>query len=115
MKALIIPALTLLLLTGCSALPLRPEANSVMIVTDKPDAATCKYLGETIGSEGNWVSGDYTSNKEMMIGARNDLRNQAYAMGGNIVHLQQVNSSQAWGALGTTNISIAGIVYRCSK
>lgn len=107
--------LMLVLLTGCTALPLRPEANSVMIVTDKPDMTKCKYLGETIGSEGNWATGDYTSNKDLMIGARNDIRNQAYDMGGNTVHMQHVNSAQAWGSLGTTNISIAGIVYKCSE
>ena len=102
-----------LFLAGCSARPLKPEATSVMIVINKPDTARCQYLGEITGSPGNWVADDYTSNEVLMVGASNDLRNQAYEMGGNTIHLQQVDDSSAWNILGTTSISITGLVYHC--
>ncbi|EAA9593782.1 DUF4156 domain-containing protein, partial [Salmonella enterica] len=31
-----------------------------------------------MGSQGNWFTGDVTSNKNLVIGARNELRNEAY-------------------------------------
>ena len=105
--------LMVVLIAGCSALPLKPEAGSVTIVIDKPDAAQCTYLGKITGSPGNWVTEDYTSNEVLMVGASNDLRNQAYDMGGNTIHLQKVDDSSVWVLPGTTSISVTGVVYHC--
>ena len=105
--------LMVLLIAGCSALPLKPEASSVLIVINKPDTDQCTYLGEIIGSPGNWVTEDYTSNEALMVGASNDLRNQAYDMGGNTIHLQKVDDSSAWVLPGTASISVTGLVYHC--
>ncbi len=111
MKVNIRWGLMLLLVAGCSARPLKPEAGSVMIVINKPDTARCEYLGGIIGSPGNWITEDYASNEVLMLGAGNDLRNQAYDMGGNTIHLRQVDDASAW--MGAASISITGLVYRC--
>lgn len=100
------------LLVGCSAISPTREGKSVELVTEKP-AANCKQLGDAIGSQGNWFTGDYTSNKNLLLGARNDLRNKAAEMGGNVVWVQNSANTNAWGSLGTTNTTVLGVVYRC--
>jgi hypothetical protein len=101
-------------LAGCAATPVLQEAQHVDIVNDAPDKVRCKYLGEVVGSQGNWFTGDYTSNKNLVVGARNELRNEAHKLGGNTVHIQDMKNSSAWGSLGTTNTTAIGRVYRCS-
>ena len=101
-----------LLLVGCSAAPLNPQAAHVELHTEKPSGA-CQSLGEAVGDQGNWVTGDFTSNKDLLLGARNSLRNKAAEMGGNYVWLQNTLNASAWGSLGTTNTTAVGIVYRC--
>lgn len=102
------------LLSGCAAIPVSPQAASVELSNDKP-TGVCNQLGEVVGSQGNWVSGNYTSNTNLMTGARNDLRNKASALGGNYVWVQNTSNSAAWGGNGTTNTLLVGIAYKCAK
>src|SRR4051812_23500838 len=74
----------IILLSACSAIQTTPDSALIELVNDKPQA-DCRALGEAIGSQGNFFTGNYTSNKNLMIGARNDLRNQAANLGGNLV------------------------------
>lgn len=39
-------------------------------------------LGEVAGSQGNWITGAYTSDKNLLVGARNDLRNETFELDG---------------------------------
>ncbi len=106
--------LATLIFWGCSAKSSSPQVlRSVEIVNEPVDRNRCTFLGEAVGSQGNWLTGDLTSNKNLMVGARNDLRNQAYKMGGNIVYIQEFKNSSAYKALGTTNTTAIGKVYRC--
>lgn len=104
--------LPVFLFAGCSAISTTPEGKSVELVTEKPPG-NCKPLGDVVGSQGNWFTGDYTSNKNLLVGARNDLRNKAAEMGGNYVWVQDSNNTNAWGGLGTTNTTVLGVVYSC--
>jgi hypothetical protein len=104
--------LSVFLFAGCSAISTTPEGKSVELVTQNPPG-NCKPLGDVVGSQGNWFTGDYTSNKNLLVGARNDLRNKAAEMGGNYVWVQDSNNTNAWGSLGTTNTTVLGVVYRC--
>lgn len=104
--------LPVFLFSGCSAISTTPEGKSVELVTEKPPG-NCKPLGDVVGSQGNWFTGDYTSNENLLVGARNDLRNKAAEMGGNYVWVQDSNNTNAWGSLGTTNTTVLGVVYRC--
>lgn len=112
MSAVFSVLLSVLLLAGCSANPTTPQGKSVELVTEKP-TGNCKPLGDAVGSQGNWFTGDYTSNKNLLVGARNDLRNKAAEMGGNYVWVQNSSNTNAWGSLGTTNTTVLGVVYRC--
>lgn len=100
-------------LVGCSANQVMPEANGVEIVNQKPNKEKCAFLGEVVGSQGNWFTGDYTSNENLVIGARNELRNETYKLGGNIVYIQDMKNTNAWGSLGTTNTTAIGKAYKC--
>jgi len=107
--------LTGFFLAGCSAIQLSPEAASIEIVNEIPNKKTCKFLGEIVGSQGNWFTGDFTSNENLVMGARNELRNKAYKLGGNVVYMQDMKNTNAWGSLGTTNTTAIGKVYKCKK
>jgi hypothetical protein len=102
-------------LSGCSAIKVNPQAMNIELVNDAPDKAKCVFLGEVIGSQGNWATGDFTSNKNLVIGARNELRNEAYKLGGNIVYIQDMKNTNAYGSLGTTNTTAVGKVYNCKQ
>jgi hypothetical protein len=102
------------LLVGCAAVPVSEEARGIELVNDKPDMSKCKFLGEVTGSQGNWITGDLTPNKNLIEGARNKLRNEAHKLGGNIVYVQGVTSQGSWGSLGLDNSTIIGKTYKCS-
>lgn len=91
-----------------------PGAETVELVNERPDQSQCKFLGEVVGSQGNWLTGDLTSNKDLIIGARNELRNEAYKLGGNLVYIQDLQNTNAHGSLGTTNTTGVGKAYKCS-
>ena len=111
--------LIFLLFQGCSAISLNPGADKIRVTREEPK--DCEYLGEVIGSQGNWFTGGSTSNKNLELGARNDLKNNAHKMGGNVVVLltdragvsgygnQYGGSSSA-----QTNVTITGAVFKCS-
>ncbi len=61
------------------------------------------------------MTGDFTSNKNLVIGARNELRNEAYKLRANIVYIQDMSNTNAHGSLGTTNTTAIGKAYRCIK
>jgi hypothetical protein len=102
-------------LMGCAATQITREAQVVEMVNEKPNPEKCKFVGEIIGSQGNWFTGDFTSNKNLVVGARNELRNEAYKLGANIVYIQDMKNTNAWGSLGTTNTTAVGKAYECSK
>lgn len=106
-------AASLLVLVGCASISARPGAERINIVTEKPNPKECKLLGEVAGSQGNWFTGGYTSDKNLMVGARNDLRNATYEMGGNTVYLQNISNSGRFMASGTSNTTVVGYAYKC--
>lgn len=75
-----------LALTACSANSLNYGAEQVRVMTSEP-GKECSYLGDITGSQGNFFTGGWTSNSNLETGARNDLKNKAYKMGGNTVVL----------------------------
>jgi hypothetical protein len=113
MKNSCILFVVVILLVGCSATPVSNEARGVELVNDKPDTSKCEFLGEVLGSQGNWFTGDLTPNKNLISGARNNLRNEAHKLGGNLVHVQDVTSEGGWGSIGLDNSTIIGKAYKC--
>ncbi|MCC2644884.1 MAG: hypothetical protein K0R94_662, partial [Burkholderiales bacterium] len=81
---LILPCLAVVV--GCSSIETNPQSSKVLVSHNKPPKG-CKYIGEAVGNQGNFVSGAWTSNANLEKGAMNDLRNKANEMGANYVQL----------------------------
>lgn len=94
-------------LSGCSANEVITDAGDIDIVLEKPDSAVCKYLGEVTGSQGNWFTGAFTPDINLANGARNELRNEAIKLGGNVVYMQDSNNTYF-------NNNAIGKIYLCS-
>lgn len=131
-----------LLIVGCAAINLQPNADKVIVSAAHKVPSNCQYLGQVAGNQGNSFTGGWTSNKNMAIGAMNDLRNKAAALGGNYVALltnQASNTGSSGGGFGgsfggnsgigfdgfdegfdggsfeQTNVTNIGNVYKCSE
>ena len=107
-------------MAGCAAAPLIPGSERVRITNSEP-GKECKFLGDVTGIQGNFFSGPWTSNENLETGARNDLKNKAAAMGGNVVAIltqragQTGSSGQYGGSIEQTNVAIGGNVYSCPE
>ena len=110
--------LALVLMAGCAATPLKPGAELVRVTHIEPTSG-CKWLGDVTGSQGNSFVGQYTTNANLETGARNDLKNKAAALGGNLVVLitERVGRTPDFGLEGgpvhRTDVTLTGSVYRC--
>ncbi|TAL65457.1 MAG: DUF4156 domain-containing protein [Legionella sp.] len=84
-KLISISALTLLI-SGCASISAEPQAARVIA---SPNAAPkqCKYIGQVVGNQGNFLTGGFTSNRNLEEGAMNDLRNRAGKLGANYVQI----------------------------
>ena len=100
--------LLFLVLVGCSATnTLEPSASKVRIYNNIEDKTTCKYVGEVIGTEGVLYNYLFISNYDLTMGARNDLRNQAHALGGNVIEIENKQLGYQ------TSTVYVGNVYDC--
>lgn len=107
----------LLMLAGCSATELTSKGNLVRITSTEP-GNDCEYLGVVTGSQGDMITGAYTSNENLETGALNDLRNKAAEMGGNVIFIVSQRAGQTTdegGAGRQTNVTMTANVYRCQK
>ncbi len=110
-----------LALTGCAATKLQPEATLVRLTHTEPSAEKCRFLGDITGSQGDSIAGLFTTNEDLETGARHDLKNKAYAMGGNVIYILTQRAGQSGslydgdGYSEQTNVTLSGNVYRCSK
>ena len=100
--------LFLLLLTSC-AHTLEESAASVDVYYSLAERTNCDYIGDVIGSDGNFLTFLFISNVDLTQGALNDIRHKALVMGGDSVFilLPQLD-------YGTTT-TFVGSVYRCHK
>ena len=99
-------------LTGCVANSVTEQGQKVVIVQSLPAQYQCTYKGEVVGSQGNWLTGGWTTNRNLALGARNDLRNEAAKLGANIVVIAEtINSTDEQNSL--ENITHVGRAYIC--
>ena len=106
------------LVASCAATSIQPGAEAVRITNTEP-GSECKFLGDVTGSQGNAFTGAVTPNKNLETGARNDLKNKAAALGGNVVMLiteragQTGSFNEGGGSITQTNVTLTGNVYDC--
>jgi len=105
------------LFASCQATPLNPQASRVRMTNVEPKG--CQYLGEVTGNQGGAFEGAYTSNENLEIGARNDMKNKASSMGGNVIVMLTNRAGQtgSYGLYGggshQTNVAYTGTVFKC--
>lgn len=104
------------LFAGCSIAPINPGAETVRLTNVEP-GKECKFLGDVVGNEGDFLRGALISNANLEIGAKNDLKNKAAAMGGNVVNIITQRAGQSGGGTDfgsrQTNVTLSGNVYKC--
>ena len=111
----IITILILGVLSGCAATKLTPGAALVRLTHVEPSSERCQFLGDITGNQDNL----FASSRNLETGARHDLKNQAHAMGGNIVYLLTQRASQSgvliddYGSSDQSSVTLSGNVYRC--
>jgi hypothetical protein len=103
------------LLSACAANPLVPGAEKVDVVTAFKEVKKCSYIADVSGSQGNRFSGTFTTNENLLVGARNAIKNAAYQHGANTVLIQQQQYSQHELSGGTANATLVGKAYRCGS
>ena len=103
-------------LTGCTFVAPnalnKPEYNNIR-VTNLPPPQSCQYLGEVYGSQGNWFSGIFTANVYIIMGAMNDLRNNAAEMGSNYVFIDQLKYMGPGFINGSNYSTFVAQAFRC--
>ncbi|BCG64305.1 MAG: hypothetical protein methR_P2078 [Methyloprofundus sp.] len=99
-------------ITAC-AISLEKGAEIVQLIYQRPSADTCQFIGQTSASDGGMVSGDFMTDAKIHEGAANQMKNKAFAMGGNLVFIQhQFNENKLLTATKTKQTMI-GFVYYC--
>jgi hypothetical protein len=111
-----------LVLAGCASIELDQRASKV-IASPNPAPKGCKYVGQVNGNQGNFFTGQYTSNRNLEIGAMNDMKNQAAKLGANYVQMivnragntgsMSMNDGNGAGGMAQTNVTNMGNAYAC--
>lgn len=107
---------------GCAATSVKPEAARIL-VTRQAAPSDCQFVGTVIGEQGGALTGGWTSNKNLAMGAMNDMKNQAYELGANYVVLENSNAgnTMSFGGGGgifsgsgqQTDVTHTGNAYLC--
>ena len=103
-----------MLIASCSSTKLNLGAEKIKVVTETPK--DCKFIGQVIGSQGNWFSGGVTSNRALEEGAMNDMINKTHKMGGDTLHLLTNRAGvtgDGYGGSSQTNVTMTGAAYKC--
>ena len=102
-----------LLLAGCSSSnELTSAGQNVRFVQEKP-GAECQLLGTATGKQSNWLSGQKGDAGGSMSGAANALRNQAAAMGGNVISGVSRPTQHLVSSFVPSASEMNGQVYKC--
>jgi Domain of unknown function (DUF4156) len=97
---------------ACSSISVNRGAELVR-VTNREPGRECKFLGDVTGSQGNRFTGGFTSDANLETGARNDLKNKGFELGGNVIYLLTQRDSQTADTRDRKNVTLTGNVYRC--
>ncbi|MDH5480490.1 MAG: DUF4156 domain-containing protein [Nitrosomonas sp.] len=104
-----------LILAGCSVISAKSGSQSIKMLLGEHNLSHCQFLGKVTGSSPvNKITGEHPSYTNRLISARNDLRNEAFKLGGNTVHVGRVNNTGRYEIPGVDKkIIIDGKAYFC--
>ena len=106
----------LLIVSGCAAKPLVPGGQNVVLSKEAPPTA-CVFIAEVQGSQGNFWTAEFTSDLDLINGARNEVRNSALTLRADYVKIETESfshntSDDSLG--GTYSAVVIGNAYRCN-
>ncbi len=102
-----------LVLAGCSTgNQLSAAGQGVRFVEEQP-GSECRLLGTATGEQSNWLSGQRGDEGGSMRSAANELRNQAAAMGGNVLFGVSSPSQNLLSSFVPVATKMTGQVYKC--
>ena len=100
----VLAGIAMAVLVGCAAAPLENSAAANVVVSRNAPADSCTYVGEVLGSQGNFWTAEFTSDEDLIVGARNRLRDRAFVLGANYVQIELENQSH-----NTADLSAGGV------
>jgi len=106
------------LFAGCAAAPLQTPAAATILVTRSSPQDSCRFVGEVLGSQGNFWTAEFTGDAELIRGARNRMRDKAYSLGANYVQIELENQSHNTADLssgGVYSSVVIGNAYHCPE
>ncbi|WP_250658116.1 DUF4156 domain-containing protein [Alkalimarinus coralli] len=106
-----IVTLSSILSASCSLIEtaeLHPDARDVRMFDSYEQVEKCAFIKEIVGTEGHWYNYIFITNKDLTLGAVNDLKNEALSLNANSVH---VHTNMSF----TTSVTILGQAYRCER
>jgi len=109
--------LPLCLLTACAASPLMPGGETILLSKEAAPEG-CAFLGEVQGTQGNFWTADFTSDANLINGARNKVRNAAYTLQADYVKIETESlshNSTDHSLGGMYSAVVIGNAYRCGK
>ena len=108
MKLMFTAILSLFVLSGCvlTTQPLDKDSTTITLHYNDDTVKGCSQLGTVTGSEGHWYTFFFISNKDLMISAVNDIKNEAYALEANTVVVQSPMPFN-------TSVTLLGSAYHC--
>lgn len=110
--------LTAIWLGGCAATSVTSAGQKVLVSNSRHIPKKCRYLGEVNGSQGNFFTGNYTSDSHLDEGALNKMRNRAAEMGANYVQIITNRAGQfnsGGNGVGDSTATVIGNAYSCPQ
>jgi hypothetical protein len=105
-------------MAGCAATPLQVPQAATILVTRNAPPPECDFLKEVRGSQGNFWTAEFTSDEDLVVGARNKMRDAAYQLGANYVQIElekQSHNTTDDSLGGTYSSVIIGNAYACPR
>ncbi|EHN70355.1 DUF4156 domain-containing protein [Aliivibrio fischeri] len=108
MKKTFYSLLFLLVLNGCALTtkPMTPESSAINLYYNDSAVEGCQEVGTVTGSEGHWYTFFFITNKDLTIGAINDIKNEAQALGANSIVVHTPSPFN-------TSVTMFGSAYIC--
>lgn len=106
---------TVAILGGCSVIPAikaQPNVEKVR-VSSLPPSQDCQFINEVYGAQGNWFTGIFTGNDDLLIGARNQMRNATEGTNANYIYVEQSRVSGPVFLSGSSAVVTVGSAYYC--
>lgn len=102
---------------SCFAAPAKSETQSIKLLLGEHSLAYCQFLGDVVGnSEMDKETGEHPSYTTRVTDARNNLRNEAFQLGANTIHITRTSNAVRYDFPGLEKqITINGKAYFCDE